>query len=405
MLSSIHLHARNTIYPSAKCSAGRTRKLKPAALVAAGILLLPSGGHEAARAQKLPRAQPMALQALQKKHNEAALMMLGGSRGATYAGMARDVAGLVNPSADLRVIVVDAPGGMESLRDLLFLRGIDLALVPRNVLDYADATGAFGAGLRERLTYVTALYGEEVHVLAGAGIASIKDLRGRKVAVPPDDANAEFTVRDLLRRFQIEAEVVKAAPPDAIDDVRSGALAAVVMVGGKPLRFVAGLPKDGALHLLALPPTQGSAQPLGDSYSPASFDADDYPTLIAGQTIDTLSVSAILVANKTAPPDESNRRIAKFVSAFFGSLSEPSGLRHPKWSDVNLAASLDRWSRFPAAQEWLNTALRERSAAEQRNFDAFLRAAASGPVPSPAQRKQMFEDYLKWTRSTTDAVR
>src|SRR5262249_5479544 len=160
-----------------------------------------------------------------------------------------------------------------------------------NVLDYADAAGAFGAGLRERLTYVTALYSEEVHVLAGAGVASIKDLRGRKVAVPPDDGNAEFTLRDLLRRLQIEAEVVKVAPADAIDDVRSGALAALVVVGGKPLRFVAGLPKDGSLHLLALS-TQGSAQALGDSYSPGSFGANDYPTLIAGQqTIDTLSVS------------------------------------------------------------------------------------------------------------------
>ncbi len=371
-----------------------------------GFLLLPLGGHEAARAQKLPRAQPTALQALQKKHNDTALMVLGGSRGATYAGMARDIAGLLNPGADLRVIVVDGPGGIESLRDLLFLRGIDLALVPRNILDYADTTGALGVSLRERLTYVTALYGEEVHVLAGAGIASMKDLRGRKVAVPPDDANAEFTVSDLLRRLQIEAEVVKAAPSDAIDDVRSGALAAVVLVGGKPLRFVAGLPKDGALHLLALPSTQDSAQALGDSYSPGSFDADDYPTLIAGQqTIDTLSVGAILVARKMAPPDESNRRIAKFIPAFFGSLSQPSGLRHPKWSDVNLAATLDRWSRFPAAQDWLDAALRERSAAEQRNFDAFLRAGVSGPAPSPAQRKQMFEYYLRWTRSTTDAVR
>src|SRR5262249_46939749 len=159
--------------------------------------------------------------------------------------------------------------------------------------DYADTTSAFGPGLRERLSYVTELYGEEVHVLVGAGIASIKDLRGRKVAVPADDGNAEFTARDLVRHLPTEAEVVKVAAADAIDAVRSGALAALVLVGGKPLRFVAALPKDGSIRLLPLPSMKG----LGDSYSPSSFDADDYPSLIpAGQTVGTLSVGALLVA-------------------------------------------------------------------------------------------------------------
>jgi TRAP-type uncharacterized transport system substrate-binding protein len=382
--------------------------------MAMGILLLPLSGQEGS-AQALPRTQqrPAPLspqQALQKKHNEAALMVLGGRRGTTYSGIAHDVAGFMNAGAGLRVIVVDAPGGVESLRDLLFLRGIDLALVPRNVLDYADATTGLGPGLgpglRDRLTYVTALYSEEVHILAGPGIASITDLRGSKIAVPPDDGNTEFTVRDLLRRLQIEAEVVRTAPADAIDDVRSGAVAALVLVGGKPLRLVAALPKDGSIRLLALPSGQIAGHSLGDGYSPGTFDADDYPTLIAGrQAIDTLSVSAILVANKTAPADESSRRIAQFVPAFFSSLAERSGPpRHPKWSEVNLAATLDPWQRLPAAQDWLKTALREQSASVQRNFEAFLRDGAAGAVLSPAERKQMFEDYLRWTRRAPDAA-
>jgi hypothetical protein len=46
----------------------------------------------------------------------------------------------------------------------------------------------------------------------------------------------------------------------------------------------------------------------------------------------------------------------------------------------------------------------EQSASVERNFDAFQRAGVSGSVPSPARRKHMFEDYLRWTRSTTDVV-
>lgn len=417
MLSSSHLQrGRKTILLLMKYYARDGRSwwlpgLRTAHFAAVAILLFPltgllnAQGVVAQPSRSQQRAALSQQQALQKIHNASALMVLSGRPGTTYFDIVHDIATGLNEGDGVRVIAVDAPGGADSLRDLLFLRGVDLALIPANVLDYADTTAAFGPGLPERLTYVTTLYGEEVHVLAGPGVASIQDLAGRKIAVPPDDGNVEFTARDLLRRLHIEAEVVKVAAADAIDEVRSGALAALVLLGGKPLRTVAALPKDGSLHLLAVP----SAEGLGDSYSPGSFGADDYPALIAGrQVIDTVSVGAALVANKTGASEESSQRIAKFVPAFFGSLSELSGPRqHPKWGEVNLAASLARWQRFPAAEEWLNAALRKQSASVQRDFDDFLRAnsPAGSPPLSPAERKHLFDEYQKWTRSTAESSR
>ena len=350
-------------------------------------------------AQKALAQQP----APQSKYNEWRLMILGGYPGTTYFNLVHDMAAVLAGNDDLRLIAVDAPGGIESLRALLLLRGVDLALVPENVLDYADAMAALGPGLRERLTYVTRLYGEEVHILVGPGAYSIENLSGKKIAVPPEDGNAEFTVRDLLRRLRIDAEVVKVAAADAIDDVRSGALAALVLVGGKPLRFVAALPKDGSLRLLALPATQT----LGDGYSPSSLRADDYPALIPDeQTIETVSVGTVLVANNTAKSEESNGRVARFVPAFFGALPElASPRRHPKWGEVNLAATLGKWSRFPAAKDWLDKTLLEQTASVQSAFDEFLRANGPAGLPArpPEERRQLFEEYLKWTRSATGA--
>src|SRR6266853_6381861 len=356
---------------------------------------------QASRASR--RAVLAQQQAPERKYNEGRLMILGGYPGTTYFNLVHDMAAALAGSDDLRLIAVDAPGGIESLRDLLLLRGVDLALVPENVLDYADAMASLGPGLRERLTYITRLYGEEIHILVGPGAYSIENLSGKKIAVPPEDGNAEFTVRDLLRRLHIEAEVVKVAAADAIDEIRSGTLAALVLVGGKPLRLVAGLPKDGSLRLLALPSTQA----LGDGYSPSSFRADDYPALIPdGQTIETVSVGAVLVANNTVKSEESNGRIARFVPAFFGALSELAGPRwHPKWGEVNLAATLGKWPRFPAAKEWLDKTLREQTASVQRVFDEYLRAnsRAGSPALTFAARRQLFEEYLKWTRSATGA--
>lgn len=362
-----------------------------------------SGGH-AALAQGATASQRAALarqQASQKKHNEGSLMVLGGSPGTTYFNIVHDMAAAVVGNGDLRLIAVDAPGGIESLRDLLFLRGIDLALVPENVLNYADATASFGPGLRERLTYITELYGEEVHFLVGPDTYSVENLRGKKVAVPPQDGNAEFTTREVLRRLRIEAEIVRVAPADAIDDVRSGAVAALVLMGGKPLRLVAGLPKDGSIRLLAVPFTQA----LGDDYSPSSFRADDYPTLIPeGQTIDTISVNAVLITNNAAKSDESTQRVARFVPALFSALLELGGpQRHPKWSEVNLAATLARWQRFPIAKDLLEKTLREQTASVQKDFEQFLRVNSPRGAPgrSPEERRRLFEEYLKWTRAST----
>jgi TRAP transporter TAXI family solute receptor len=341
--------------------------------------------------------------AQQKKINDSVLMILSGRPGTTYFTMARDIAAVIGETDELRVLAVDSAGAADNIRDLLFLRGIDLALVPANVLAHASTAASFGPNLPQRLTYVAQLYSEEIHILAGRGVASLEDLRAKKIAIPRHDANAEFSVNDLLQRLGIEAEVVAMATPDAIDEVRSGTVAAVVLMGGKPLRTVASLPKDGSLRLLPLPHAEG----LVDGYSPAAFGSIDYPSLVPeGKTVETVSVSAVLVANNVAKADDGYRRIAKFVPALFSALSELAGPQwHPKWSEVNLATDIAGLPRFAAAREWLVRIRRQQAAAMQKGFEEFL-TTTGGPslsTLSPAQRRELFEEFVKWTRKSVGA--
>src|SRR5262249_7395918 len=114
--------------------------------------------------------------------------------------------------------------------------------------------------------------------------------------------------------------------------------------------------------------------------------------------------AVVLVANNSVKSEESDRRIVRFVPAFFATLSEFSGpRRHPKWSEVNLAATLTGWQRFPAAKEWLEQAVREQTAFAQSGFEVFLRAKSrERSLPrSREQRRQLYGDYLKWTRGGT----
>jgi len=363
------------------------------------LFVLCVAGHDVlAQSQKnATRQQQQQQQALQKQFNDGALMILAGHPGTSYFTMARDIAAAFAENNELRLLPIDAGGGTENIRSLLYLRGVDMALVPSNALAQANASSMFGTNLSQRLTYITQLYSDEVHVLVRPDIRSFEQLRGLKIAVPPQDGNAEFTFRDLLQRNRMEVDVVRMAVPDAIDEVRSGgAIAGLVLTGAKPLRVLASLPKDGSLRLLAMPPLQG------DGYTPAAFRSDDYPTLIPdGQTVDTVSFNTVLATNNTPKWDDSHRRVSKFVPAFFSVLSELAGPQHhPKWSDVNLAVTLDGWSRFDAAEAWLAKAQQEQAALVRKNFEQFMSATRGPGTParSPNAKRELFEEFMQWSR-------
>ncbi len=101
--------------------------------------------------------------------------------------------------------------------------------------------------------------------------------------------------------------------------------------------------------------------------------------------------------------EETARRVAKVIPVLFGALS---GLalsdRHPKWREVNLAATLPGWSRFAAAEEWLAKAREQQAGSLQKRFEDFLRATRQpGATDLPAaEQKKLFDEFVGWTRKS-----
>lgn len=375
-------------------------------LVTAGVMLLVLAAlsrFDATQAQVLPSPEKLTVtqhQALRIKLNESTLLVATSHPSAAYFGMAGDMATVFSSSDGVRILPVASNGGALTLRDLLFLRGIDMAIVPSNALAHAKATEALGGGLAQRVAYITRLYSEELHLLVGRGVRSIEDLRGKQIAVPAEDGTAQFTAEDLFGRLRLRVELVTTNPADAIDKVRAGSLAAALLVGGKPLPQLIRLAKDGSVRLLDL----SFARSLDEAYSPAVFVADDYPALIPpGQIVETLAVSPVLLTNSGKGSEESARRVARVIPALFGGLS---GLaladRHPKWRDVNLAATLPGWSRLAAAEEWLAKAREQQAGSLQKRFEDFLRARRKPGAPdlSAAEQKRLFDEFVGWTRKS-----
>src|SRR5947209_3816853 len=83
--------------------------------------------------------------------------------------MAEEIAGITDDGSTRRVIPVVGKGPFQTLTDLKYLRGIDLAIVPSDALDAAREQSLF-PGLETTLTYVAKLYNAELHLLVRSDI-------------------------------------------------------------------------------------------------------------------------------------------------------------------------------------------------------------------------------------------
>jgi TRAP-type uncharacterized transport system substrate-binding protein len=323
----------------------------------------------------------------------------GGSAG-TSVRIAEDLANIVNDGATRRVVPVLGNGSLANLVDLRLLRGIDIAILPAAILDYAKEQNLL-AGTETSITYITKLYNEELHLLARPEIKSIADLANRKVNVDSRDSATAIMANHLFNALKLTIGMTNDAPEVALKQLRHGDIAALAFVSGKPVPLFHGLSRDDGLHFLAFPFNPAVAA----AYVPTRLTAADYPGLIPqDQPVDTVAVGAVLVAANLQTAPDRDRNVANFVDAFFTgfhSLLEPG--HHPKWQEVNLAAELTGWRRYPPAEQWLQRNLQVAKAPSPDDLVAMFarfvdeRRQSIGGAPMTQQEKtDIFQQYQHW---------
>jgi hypothetical protein len=127
--------------------------------------------------------------------------------------------------------------------------------------------------------------------------------------------------------------------------------------------------------------------------------------------VDTVAVCAVLVSFNWTDDGARYQKIARFVDRFFSNFDAfQKPPRHPKWREVNFAATLEGWHRSPASQAWIDHA-KEVTAKEvtatagtdntsRNHFEAFLAQATrtSGTPISDAERADLFRAFLEWNK-------
>ena len=317
--------------------------------------------------------------------NANTVTLMSGTIGGTYVQFGADLASVLDNGDDLRVLPIVGRGSVQSVADILFLKGVDIGIVRSDTLDYLEKKG-IASNIKKQFTFITKLYNEEMHVVAHKSIRSVHDLEGKTVAVDLPNGGTFITSIIVFERLGIKANFVYIEQRIALDKLKKGEIDAVIAVQGKPSKATSQIEGDN-LHLVPVE----YAKALQDDYLPATFDYEDYPKLIEkGQRVDTIAVPAVLAAYNWTPNTDRYRRLAHFVDVFFakiGDFQKPPF--HPKWKEVSLIASLPGWTRFKPAQDWL---------AQHADFAKFLAEQGFNGDLSAEDQEALFQRFLEWQK-------
>ncbi|MGE5117387.1 MAG: TAXI family TRAP transporter solute-binding subunit [Betaproteobacteria bacterium] len=228
----------------------------------------------------------------------------GGTAG-TYYPVGGMIANAVSQPGKL-VVTAQASNGSVANVNAIAGGALESGFSQADVATWAQT----GTGLYEGkphvpgLRLIANLYPESVHIVArkGAGIRSVADLKGKRVALDEPGSGTLVNARTILAAYGIKESDIKPEyikPNQAGDKLKDGALDAFFFTGGAPAGAISELASSGA-GIELIPIDGAQAEGLRKSspfFAPDTIPADTYKGVPA---VHTLAVGAQWVTSDKA---------------------------------------------------------------------------------------------------------
>lgn len=286
-----------------------------------------------------------------QKVNQHVVGIMAGSLGGSDLSLAADMGLALSDGYDLRVVPMVGLGSVKDVEDLLFLRGIDMAIVQQDVIDFM-ATNEVYPNIKSAVRLMAPLNVDQFHVLASKNFGTIYDLAGQQVNYGPTDGGTFMTSSVVFETLGIDVEITTYPHQVALDKLRKGEIAAMMRASGKPVSVIEEAKPGEPLHLLAVP-----AQPLAGIYSPTTLTAKDYPALIdPSATVDTVAVANALISYNWPKGHPRGDSLQRFANALFGKYDLfLEGGYHESWGEIDLSLDVPGLPRHWSADEALGS--------------------------------------------------
>jgi TRAP-type uncharacterized transport system substrate-binding protein len=356
-----------------------------------------------AHAQAIPKSlqggsDPEAV--LRERKNQWTVGLAGGLFEGTFMRFAEEIRKVVDEGDEMRLLPIVSRGSAANLEDLLYLRGVDVAVTQTDIFEYFRTQRKI-PNLEQRVHYLLRFPVAEVQLIARKQTTSIEQLRGKKVHFATPGGASTITGVIAFQRLGIEVEQVTGDITGGVDELVKGEVDALMRVVQKPVGYLQRIPANLGLHMLPIP----YSKTFTDLYALAEITNADYPNLVGpNERIDTIAVPSVLAVYNWPKTTDRYRRVERFVQRLFANFDKlQNPPYHAKWKDVNLAASIPGWTRFSVAETELQEYRRARGIVEQpaemelefRTFVGNL-TQRDGRTRSTAELQALFREFLQW---------
>jgi TRAP-type uncharacterized transport system substrate-binding protein len=342
-----------------------------------------------------PKAAPVTDQQHKDRINAWTIGLAAGRTEGAPLQFASELARVLDDGDNMRVLPIVTRGPFDNVYDLLYLRGVDAAIVYGDVLDHFKGKPEFANAWR-RINYLLNLFPSEAHVFARPEINSMQDLAGKVVNFNTPGTAAQFSGPIIFKQLGIDVKATFIPHNVAMEKMRQGdEVAATFWISSKPLApFLRGKWPEGFKFL----PIEYIDKL--EYYIPAYLDHTDYPALIPqGQQVATVSVPAVLAVYEWPKDTDRHQRLVRLVDYLFDRFerlqNEPS--YHVKWKDVNLAARVPGWQRFKPLQARLDKSVATVPRGGIDPVQARTQAARAAPN-DPAEQERLFRQFMEWSK-------
>jgi TRAP-type uncharacterized transport system substrate-binding protein len=358
------------------------------------------------QAQRRSPSAALSYSAMKDKYNKWTVGLAAGLYEGAGTRMAAELAKALEDDDNMRVLPLLTKGLFGNVYDLLYLKGIDIAIVNGDILEHFKTAEETGIAT-QRINYIANLYVGEVHILVRPEINSIQDLAGKVVNFNVKSSATGFTGPIIFDRLGIK--VIPNFDPHlkaVAEMTTSQNVAAVAFVSSKPLsQFQKTFPPGFKF----IPVPYNSK--LSDLYLPSDLTSKDYPGLVPeGRPVQTVAVPTVLAAYDWPKDNDRHRRMVRFIDALFERLPvlQSTAGNHPKWKEMSLSGTVPGWKRFPPMQQKIEAAqaaanrpggLMPVSTGDSATDADMARQVSRKMSSDPKEQERLFKDFMEWAKT------
>src|SRR5215208_1472208 len=197
----------------------------------AGLAQSPTPTAAQTRADRPANTAEMAAKA---KLNAWTVGLAGGLLEGAPIRFATEIARVVDEGDALHVLPIVTRGPAENVEALLYLRGVDAAIINSDALEQFRT---LVPNIDQRISYILNLFPSDLHIFVRPEIQSLADLRGRRVNFNTPGTTAAYSGPLIFNRLKLDAEKTFIPHPAALEQMRRGEgdIAAVVFITSKPV--------------------------------------------------------------------------------------------------------------------------------------------------------------------------